>query len=142
MIAATQRIHPEVTRNANRPTIAKKKSKLTKAKQRTIGQLFAAIGASFLPVASYAIAHVEVESNPTMWILVAAALTFSAPMLIQWSQRWCGHVVKALGFTVLLEGVMVFSSLPALRLTGLAILVAINAHAAWSMAQKYKSVKA
>jgi hypothetical protein len=124
---------------ATRKIVAKRPAKrLTKAKQRTIGQLFAAIGASFLPVASYMIAHIEVEQTPYMWILVIAALTFSAPMLIQWAQKWCGHVAKAIGFTVLLEGVMVFSALPELRMGALVILVAINAHAAWSMAQKYK----
>lgn len=140
MTAVARRIHPEVTQNANHPRNKRAQvRRLTKAKQRTFGQLFAAIGASFLPMASYAIAHIEVEQTPYMWILVCAALLFSAPMLVQWSQRWCGHMVKAIGFTVLLEGVMVFSALPALRLSGLAILVAINAHAAWTRAQKYKA---
>lgn len=139
MTATARRIHPEVTRNANIPNQRRAAKRLTKAKQRTFGQVFAAIGASFLPVASYAIAHIEVEQTPYMWILVCAALTFSAPMLVQWAQKWCGHMVKAVGFTILLEGVMVFSSLPVLRLSGLAILVAINAHAAWTRAQKFKA---
>jgi hypothetical protein len=68
--------------------------------------------------------------------LVAAALAFSAPSVASWAQKWCGHVVKAWGFTVLLEGVLVFAHHEALSLAGLAMLVMINAANAWTLAAR------
>lgn len=110
--------------------------KINAAQKRTIGQLCAAIASGFLPIASFVLAHYESATNPLLWILVAAALTFSAPTLASWAQKWCGHPAKAWGFTVLLEGVMVFSHTPALSFAGLAILVAINASNAWGLAAR------
>ena len=104
---------------------------LTVQRQRTLGQLLAAAAGAFLPVASYVISHHEVLTHPVKWLLVLAALAFSAPVLVEWAMRWCRSWTKALGFTVLLEGVMVFSSTPALALTGLGLLLAINCHAAY-----------
>jgi len=110
--------------------------KLTAKEQRTIGQVLAAIAGGFLPIASFVLAHVEVQEQPFKWILLAAALLFSAPTLAEWAQKWCHGVYKAWGFTVLLEGVMVFSSSQYLALAGLAILVAINCNSAWHLAGK------
>lgn len=110
--------------------------KMSAAQKRSIGQFCAAIASGFLPVASFVLAHYESKSQPLLWILVAAALMFSAPTLVDWAKKWCGNVYKAVGFTVLLEGVMVFSSTQWLSMMGLAILVAINASNAWSLAAK------
>ena len=109
---------------------------LKKSEVRTIGQFIAAIAAGFLPVASYVLAHYETKNTPAMWALVVAALTFSAPTLVEWAQKWCKSVWKAVGFAALLEGVMVASSTGWLGATGLVILVAINCHAAWALAGK------
>jgi len=109
---------------------------LRAAERRTIGQFIAAIAASFLPVASYVLSHFEAKGQPMMWGLVVAALMFSAPTLVEWAQKWCKSLWKAVGFTVLLEGVMVASSTTWLGGAGLAILVVINCHAAWTMAGK------
>ena len=109
--------------------------KLTASDQRTFGQVIAAVAAGFLPVASYVIAHIEAPDRPWMWPLVAAALVYSAPTLADWSERWCKNRWKAWGFTALLEGVMVFSTIGYLAITGLAILVSINAHAAFKAAK-------
>ncbi len=116
--------------------------KLTKTEVRTVGQVIAAIAAAFLPVASYVLAHSETARNPWMWPLIAAGLVFSAPTLADWAERWCKHKVKAWGFTILLEGVMIFAASVWLSLTGLAILVAINGHAAWNAAAKYVTKEA
>lgn len=110
--------------------------KVTAAQKRSIGQLCAAIASGFLPIASYVMAHIESAQNPMLWILVAAALTFSAPTLANWAEKWCGGKVKAWGFTILLEGVMVFSGTAWLSYAGLAILVVINGSNAWSLAAK------
>lgn len=111
--------------------------KLNVAEQRTVGQFIAALAAGFLPLASYVIAHHEVADRWWMWGLVIAALAFSAPTLVDWAQRWCKGFWKAVGFTVLLEGVMVFSRSDWLAVTGLAILVIINCHSAWALAGKH-----
>lgn len=114
---------------------------LHKAEMRTIGQFIAALAASFLPIASYVIAHQEVATREYMWVLVGAALLFSAPTLAEWAQRWCSSPYKAWGFCVLLEGTMVFSSTVYLGYAGLAVLVAINCHSAWHLAGKSMRAK-
>ena len=107
---------------------------LHKAEMRTIGQFIAALAASFLPLASYVIAHHEAKTQPYMWVLVAAALMFSAPTLADWALKWCRSGYKAWGFTCLLEGVMVFSGTDYLGYAGLAILRASNCNSAWQLA--------
>lgn len=111
----------------------KPKIKLKAAEVRTIGQGIAAVAAGFLPIASYCMAHMEVSDRPLMWALVAAGLAFSAPTLSEWAERWCRGKYKAWGFTVLLEGVMIFSVNDYLAL---AILVSINCNSAWRLAGK------
>jgi hypothetical protein len=86
------------------------------------------------------LAHIEAPTNPALWVLVAAALLFSAPTLVQWAAKWCGSMYKAMGFAGLLEGVMVFSHIPALAYAGLAILVMINAVSAWGLAGKAQAL--
>jgi len=98
-------------------------------------QTIAAVAAGFLPVASYVVARIEAPADPKLYGLVLASLAFSAPQLAQWAQTWCGHAIKAWGFAVLLEGVMILSGVPPLALTGLAILVLINATYAWDAAR-------
>jgi hypothetical protein len=104
------------------------------------GRIAAAIAAAFLPIASFVLAHIEAPTNPALWVLVAAALLFSAPTLVQWAAKWCGSMYKAMGFAGLLEGVMVFSHIPALADAGLAILVMINAVSAWGLAGKAQAL--
>jgi hypothetical protein len=118
------------------------KRKIVKVYQiRTINRLLAASAAGFLPVASYVLAHVESRSQPSLWVLVLAALAYSAPTLASWAASWThkGHgktaLLKAWGFTVLLEGTMVLSHLPLLSLSGLVILVAINSAQAFHRAR-------
>jgi len=109
---------------------AARRAPVTARQQRRLGQLFAAAGASFLPIASYVLAHVEAVERPYLWALVAAALAYSAPTVAAWATRWTRSPVKAWGFTVLLEGVLVGSHLPLLNASALAILVAVNAYVA------------
>jgi hypothetical protein len=110
--------------------------KVSAAQKRTIGQFIAAIASGFLPIASFVIAHHEASTQPMLWILVAAALAFSAPSVASWANKWCGNLYKAWGFTVLLEGVLVFAHHEALSLGGLAMLVMINAANAWTLAAR------
>ena len=96
----------------------------------------ASVASGFLPIASFVLAHYESKENPLLWILVVAALSFSAPTLVLWAKKWCGGMVKAVGFAVLLEGVMVFSHTQYLSFGGLVILVVINAANAWDLAAR------
>jgi hypothetical protein len=105
------------------------------------GRIAAAIAAAFLPVASFVLAHIEAPQNPYLWVLVAAALLFSAPTLVQWASKWCGGMYKAIGFAGLLEGVMVFSHIAYLAYAGLAILVMINAINAYNLAGKAQAAE-
>lgn len=133
-VAEPKVVKPTATPAKARSLPKTKVVSLSKADVRTLGQFIAAVAAGFLPLASYILAHVEAKTNPAMWILVAAALTFSAPTLVEWAQKWCKSVYKAIGFAMLLEGVMVFSSTQWLALCGLAILMGINCVAAWGLA--------
>jgi hypothetical protein len=110
--------------------------KINAAQKRTIGQVMAAVASGFLPIASFVLAHYESKTQPMLWILVAAALMFSAPTLAKWAEKWCGSQVKAWGFTVLLEGVMVASHTEWLSYAGLVILVVINATNAYGLAAR------
>lgn len=110
--------------------------KVSAAQKRTIGQFVAAMASGFLPIASFVIAHHEAAQQPLLWLLVAAALMFSAPSVASWAQKWCGHQLKAWGFTVLLEGTLVFAHHEALSFGGLAILILVNASNAWTLAAR------
>lgn len=103
-------------------------------RKASAGRIAACLGAGFLPIASFAIAHFEAPTQPALWVLVAAALLFSAPTLVTWAAKWSGGMYKAIGFAGLLEGVMVFSHIQYLAYAGLAILVLINATNAYHLA--------
>jgi hypothetical protein len=84
-----------------------------------------------VPVASYQLAHHEVTRALPLWAqlpawLVAGGLLFSALTVYQWGRLAFGSPYKALGFAVLLEGVLVASTTPWLSLGALGYLVAIN----------------
>jgi uncharacterized membrane protein YdbT with pleckstrin-like domain len=104
------------------------------------GRIAAAIAAAFLPIASFVLAHIEAPTNPALWVLVAAALLFSAPTLVQWAAKWCGSMYKAMGFTILLEGCQTFSTVPGLYYGALAILVGINCLNAYSLAGRAQAL--
>jgi len=136
------------TRNRTAPVslrvvkAAAQKRKLPKIQHiRTVNRLLAACAAGFLPVASYILAHIESHSQPWLWVLVLAALAYSAPTLASWAASWTHKdhgltaLLKAWGFTILLEGTMVLSHLKALSLSGLVILVAINSAQAFHRAR-------
>lgn len=123
-----------VAKAAPKKRVRKAASPIAQIRKVTVGQVIVAIAGGFAPVGSYILAHLEAPGNSMMWIVVAAALLYSAPTLVQWAEKWCGHRAKAIGFAVLLEAIMVFSTTQALSLIGLLILVVINIHSAWQMA--------
>lgn len=93
--------------------------------------MICAIAASFIPLAAYGVAHSQqVKTYPMMWTLVLASLAFSAPSVAQWASGWTGRgplgIAKSVGFTVLLECVLIFVDQPIYARSALAILTGIN----------------
>jgi hypothetical protein len=92
----------------------------------------------FVPLASYVVAHYEVVASGSakeiLWALlsqkgtylVLGGLAYSAKTVFAWGRAAFHDSWKAIGFVVLLEGVMVTSSTHWLALASLAMLVGIN----------------
>jgi hypothetical protein len=98
-------------------------------KARLATTLGALLG-GFVPVASFVVAHREVGWDAhgiLAAVLVLGGLVFSAKTVRQWAALACRDDYKALGFVVLLEGVMVTSHTEWLGYAALAMLVGINA---------------
>ena len=91
--------------------------------------------AAVLPVAVWNLAHNPsgVQSDARLWLLVAAALTYSAPATAGWigqftGDGWSGQI-KAWAFVALLEASLVFLPAPLAWLSWvcLGLLIALNA---------------
>ncbi len=95
-------------------------------KQNRLAMTCGFILGSFVPVASFTLGHYEAPANGMMWLLVAGGLAYSAMTVFQWATIAFRHPAKALGFCVLIEGVMTFSHTLWLSLAGLTLLVIIN----------------
>ncbi len=80
----------------------------------------------FVPVAVYSLVHVEVATHPQFWVMVVGGLAYSAITVFTWARQAFHLTLKALGFVLLLEGAVTFSTQQWLGLAGLVILVVIN----------------
>jgi len=86
----------------------------------------------FVPLATYVVSHQELDFTLPIWtqpkaLLALGGLLYSAITVYRWGRMAFDGAVRALGFTVLLEGVMVFSSVGWLSHAALVYLIAINA---------------
>jgi hypothetical protein len=85
----------------------------------------------FVPVATFLVSHYEYD-RATPWytqlvtLLIVGGLLYSARTVYDWAKLAFQLPAKALGFVVLLEGVMTLSSNGWLACAALAYLVAIN----------------
>lgn len=96
-----------------------------------------AVLGGFVPVASWQLAHHEIDlfwptsfvEACTQWrvLLVLAGLVYSALTVYSWGRLAFRSKPKAVGFVVLLEGVLVGASTPWLNLGALGLLAAVNA---------------
>ena len=68
----------------------------------------------------------ECEAQPYLWVLVVAGFTYSAITVYQWATIAFKHWAKAVGFVVLMEGVIFFSHTLWLSYAALGVLVLIN----------------
>jgi hypothetical protein len=80
-----------------------------------------------VPVASYQLAHNEYTH---FWsiktLLILGALVFSAKSVMAWTKRAFADTYKALGWTVLVEGVMLNTDAHWLSFTMCGLLIAVN----------------
>ena len=87
--------------------------------------------AGLVPVGVYEVGHYELTSwspiDCPKAMIVYAGLLFSALTVLGWSTNMFGSKPKALGFTLLLEGIMMTSSAAWLTAIALTYLVLINA---------------
>lgn len=97
-------------------------------RRNRLAALWGLVKGGWAPLASYYVAHQELDGNyyQPLTLLVAGALLFSAPTVYEWCVAAFHSKVKAVGFVVLLEGVMVFSKLHWLAISAVFLLVAIN----------------
>jgi len=79
----------------------------------------------FVPVAAWSMIHLE-EMEWWHIFLIAGASVFSALTVVDWGTIVFRRLTKALGFAVLVEGVMLGSQLTWLSILALCLLVVIN----------------
>lgn len=101
-----------------------------KPRNRLASFLGALLGGG-VPVASFQLAHHEVDISQSLWTqlpawLVLGGLLFSALTVFQWAKMAFGSGWKALGFAFLLEGVLTCASTPWLSIGALVYLCGIN----------------
>ncbi len=117
---------------AHSPKTAQPLGVLAQVSAATSRPVALAIGATvggFVPIASFMLAHHEAPTRPVLWALVAAALIFSGLSVYEWTSKAFGSRLKALGFVILTEGIMLSTGNQYLAFAALALLVGINATA-------------
>lgn len=86
---------------------------------------------AIVPVGGYYLGHCQIASwNPLadpLSVLAYSALAFSGSTVYGWGRAMFGAWFKALAFTVLAEGLMMWGGSEALAYVALALLVLINA---------------
>ncbi len=105
-------------------------AQLRAARRKPIAAVIGAT-AGLVPVGVYEVGHYELTSWSPLdcpkALIVYAGLLFSALTVLGWSTNMFGSKAKALGFTLLLEGIMMTSNAAWLTAIALAYLVLINA---------------
>jgi hypothetical protein len=151
------RIHPELVAAINKPKVSKKPKPIPKEKAprrkskrinlisarsidsvidqtrvafsvSVIGSMVGIVLGGSIPLICYTIAHHEwTEWLSVYTLLVCGGLIFSAKTVFGWGKAAFRDSYKALGFILLVEGTMVFSSIRWINLLCLAILIGVNA---------------
>jgi hypothetical protein len=105
-------------------------AQLRVARQKPIAALLGAT-AGLVPVGVFELGHYELTSWSPLACpkaaIVYAGLLFSALTVLAWSSDMFGSKAKAIGFTALLEGIMMTADAGWLAAIALGYLVAINA---------------
>lgn len=118
------------TSDSEHPATTNPLAQLRAARRKPVAALIGAT-AGLVPVGVYEVGHHELTSwSPIECpkaMIVYAGLLFSALTVLGWSTNMFGNRAKALGFTLLLEGIMMTSSAGWLTAIALTYLVLINA---------------
>ncbi len=104
----------------------------TAARNRLATALGVLLG-GFVPLGSYVVAHYELAlletitlSNCAPLLMVLGGLAYSALTVYQWGLKAFESKFKAVGFVVLIEGIMTLSSITWLAIAALVLLMSIN----------------
>lgn len=85
--------------------------------------------AGYVPLAIYEIAHHDMDptlwKRTILWTIVAGGLIFSAKTVYDWGKQMFCLPVKAGGFVILLEGVMISSSILPVGIQWLAVIALV-----------------
>lgn len=105
--------------------------KTTTTTSNKLETLLASAAASFIPVGVFFTSHkalgMSLSQSWPLWIISIAGLIYSIPSVVSWAQSWTGTRSKAIGFTVMLEGLMVLSGEMWLSVVALLLLGGVNA---------------
>ena len=128
-------LHMTMTINGSAADLAAMTNPLSQLRAARYKPTAALIGATagLVPVGVYEVGHYELTSWSPLEcpkaVIVYAGLLFSALTVLSRSANMFGSKLKALGFTLLLEGIMMASSAAWLTAIALTYLVLINAAA-------------
>lgn len=115
---------PQIRRNAG----VVEQVRVALAREHRLATFIGALLGAFVPFATFVVAHCELGGwRDPRGLLVLGGLLFSARTVYQWGRLALDSWPKALGFTVLVEGVMVASSQRWLAVLALVYLSLINA---------------
>jgi VIT1/CCC1 family predicted Fe2+/Mn2+ transporter len=125
-------IRSKRSETVSRPGVVEQVRLALRPKARLATLLGTMLG-GFVPLASYVVAHHEIDPADPLTshslvclFLVLGGLAYSAKTVWQWGRIAFQNAFKALGFVVLLEGVMVTSHILWLSIAALVYLMAIN----------------
>lgn len=100
------------------------------APQYRLAAFIGALLGAVVPLSTFVVLHDELDTaNPfdPRWLVVAGGLLYSATTVYRWGRLAFASAPKALGFTVLIEGVMTLATDTWLAIAALSYLVAMNA---------------
>lgn len=98
-------------------------------KGNRLATLIGCLLGGFVPLASSITAHQHMESNSTKAVcfsMVGAGLLYSAKTVFEWAMLAFNNLFKSIGFCILIEGVMVTSTVTWLSTVALVYLIFIN----------------
>lgn len=109
---------PVKTRKASTPRAKKSVTSLPRV-------ISGALLGGFIPVAAHTLAHHSTMGWTLTGLIVAGCLLYSAPTVYQWAEKF--GKLKAFGFVLCLEGVLVASPVAWLSWCALGLLAGVNA---------------
>jgi hypothetical protein len=100
-------------------------------RENALGTGFGFVIGGAIPVGIFSVAHYEAGIRSwhemVMLVICLGGLLFSAKTVVQWAHEAFDDRIKAVGFVVILEGIMTLSHLEYLTYGALCILTIINA---------------